>query len=120
MGTETDVQHWRNQAARTLELVTAAERRFTVSLGVNDVTLLAAADELQVATKDASTWMIANPCPDQRLWSHVAWSLKTLTEVAHRAQRAVTDPSVDTQTVTGQLRYLLTIYDFQSEMLDTW
>ncbi len=104
----------------TLERVTSAERRFTVSLGVNVVTVLAAADELQVATKDATTWLIAHPCPDQRLWSHVSWSLKTLTEVAHRAQQAATDPSVDVEAEMGQLRYLLTIYDFQSEMLDTW
>jgi hypothetical protein len=103
-----------------LERVTAAERRFTVSLGVSDVTLLTAADELEAATEEATTWLIANPSPNQRLRSHVDWSLKTLTEVARRAQQAVTDPSVDTEAVTQQLRYLLTIYDFQSEKLDSW
>jgi hypothetical protein len=120
MGTELDAQQWRNAAARTLERVTVAERRFTVSLGASDITLLAAADELHAATKDANTWLVANPSPDERLRSHVVWSLNTLTEVALKAQRAVNDPSVDREIVVGRLRYLLTIFDFHSERLDTW
>jgi hypothetical protein len=84
------------------------------------VTLLAAADELHAATKNATIWLVANPSPDERLWSHVAWRVNTLTEIAHKAQRAVTDPSVDKAAAVGQLRYLLTIFDFQSETLDTW
>ena len=82
--------------------------------------MLAAADELQAATKDANCWLVGHPSPDERLWSHVAWSLNALTEVASKAQRAVTDPAVDREAAVVQLRYLLTIFDFQSEMLDTW
>ena len=48
-----------------LERVTAAERRFSQSITLNnEVTMLAAADELQAATRDATVWRLANPCPD--------------------------------------------------------
>ena len=35
-----------------------------------------------------------------------------------RRERAVTDPSVNTRAVMDRLRYLLTVFDFESGRLD--
>ncbi len=98
----------------------AAERRFSASVSVNEITMLAAADELEAATKDASVWMAANPCPNMKLGAHVAWMLSTCTEVALTAQRAVTGPFADVEGVMGRLGDLLAVIDFHSDTLDTW
>ena len=114
---ETDTQ-WRSEAVRMLDRVTAAERRFCGSTSVNKITMLAAADELEAATTHATVWLTANPCPDVQLRERVAWMLNTCAEVAFTAQRAVTDPSANTKAVMDRLRYLLTIFDFESSGLD--
>jgi hypothetical protein len=116
----TDRLLWRIKSTSELGRVTAAERRFSASLKVNHVTILAAADELGAATRDATTWVEANPCPDLELGGRVALMLKTCAEVAFTAQRVITDPSRDTQAVIGRLGDLLAIIDFHSETLDTW
>ena len=54
------------RAMAVLQRVTAAERRLSASISVNKITMLAAADELDAATRDARMWMEANPCPDAR------------------------------------------------------
>ena len=101
-----------------LHRVTTAERRFSSSTSVNKITMLAAADELQAATTHATVWLTGNPCPDAKLREYVAWMLNTCAEVARSAQRAVTDPSVNTKVVMDRLRYLLTVFDFDSGRLD--
>jgi hypothetical protein len=101
-----------------LNRVTAAEERFCRSTSVNKITMLAAADELQSATTHATVWLTANPCPDVDLRERVAWMLNTCAEVAFTAQRAVTDPTTNTKAVMDRLRYLLTIFDFDSDSLD--
>jgi len=118
MANETDTLQWRSEAMIILDRVTTAERRFCRSTSVNKITMLAAADELQAATTDASVWLTANPCPDVKLRERVAWMLNTCAEVAFTAQRAVTDPAANTKTVMDRLRYLLTIFDFDSSDLD--
>jgi hypothetical protein len=100
-----------------LNQVTAAEGRFCRSTSVNKITMLAAADELQAATTHATVWLTANPCPDDDLRERVAWMLNTCAEVAFTAQRAVTDPAANTKAVMDRLRYLLTIFDFESDSL---
>ena len=62
--------------------VSAAERRLSASISVNKITVLAAADELQAASTDATVWLTSNPCPDAKLRAHVAWMLNTCAEVA--------------------------------------
>lgn len=111
---------WRIKATSELGRVTGAERRFSASLKVNQVTILAAADELAAATRDATAWVEASPCPDLELGGRVALMLKTCAEVAFTAQRVITDPSSDTEAVIGRLGDLLAIIDFHSETLDTW
>ena len=71
MDVERTAQHWLIQAAVVLRRVTGAERRFAVSLKVNEVTMLAAADELGAATRDATSWIAANVCPDLELEGRV-------------------------------------------------
>jgi hypothetical protein len=114
-------EQWRIRAMAELERVTAAERRFSASITMNSkVTMLAAADELQVATRDATGWGAANPCPDVKLGTHVAWMLTTCMEVAVTAQRALTDPSADPAAAMGRLGLLLAVIDFHSQTLDAW
>jgi hypothetical protein len=100
--------------------VTGAETRFSASLKVNEVTMLAAADELGAATRDATAWVAANACPHSELGLRVALMLTTCSEVALTAQRVITDPSGDTEAVIGRLRDLLAIIDFHSRTLDDW
>lgn len=103
-----------------MQRVTAAERRFSTSIIVNELTMLAAADELEAATRDATGWLTANPCPDVKLGAHIAWILTTCTEVSLATQRAVTGPYAGTESVMGRLRELLTVIDFHSVTLDAW
>jgi hypothetical protein len=111
---------WRIRAMSVLQRVTAAERRFAASIRINEITMLAAADELEAATKDARVWLTANYCPDPKLGAHMDWMLSTCTEVALTAQRAVTGPFANTMDVMERLADLLTVVEFHSQTLDTW
>ena len=114
-------QQWRLSAMAELQRVTTAERRFSASITLNnEIAMLAAADELQAATRDATVWRMANPCPDSKLGTHVAWMLTTCMEVAITAQRALTDSRVDTESAMGRLGLLLAVIDFHSQTLDAW
>ena len=103
-----------------LQRVTAAERRFSASISVNKITMLAAADELDAATRDATAWLKRHPCPNAKLGAHVAGMLDTCTEVALVAQRAVSGPFSGGQGVMARLRDLLAIIDFHSAILTAW
>jgi antirestriction protein ArdC len=117
MDKEPTTQHWLIKATPFLQRVAGAESRFSASMMVNEVTMLAAADELQVATWDATLWMAVNACPDVEFGRRVALMLNTYAEVALTAQRAITDPAADTDAVIGRLRHLLAVIDFQSQTL---
>lgn len=103
-----------------LHRVAAAERRFSASISVNKITVLAAADELRAATIDATVWLTAHPCPDANLRAYVAWMVNTCADIAVTAQQSVTDPASNTKAVMDRLRYLLTVFDFDSEMQSVW
>jgi len=123
MDTERDstADEWRIKAMVELERVTFAERRFSQSITLNnEITMLAAADELQAATREATVWRMANPCPDAKLGTHVTWMLTTCMEVAITAQRALTDRSADVDEAMGRLGLLLAVIDFHSQTLDAW
>ena len=120
LGQNTPVSLWHRRAMAVLRHVIAAERRFSASIDVNKITMLAAADELDAATRDATVWLAKNPCPETRLVVHAAGMLNTCTEAALVAQRAVTGPFAGSQGVTARLRDLLTVIDFHSAVLVTW
>jgi hypothetical protein len=111
---------WRAEALHVLQRVTAAEQRFSAALQRSEVTTLAAADELEVATRDARVWVRANPCPDLKLGTHVTWMLNTCAEVSLSTQRAITDPHVDAESVLDRIGTLLAVIDFHSQTLDAW
>ena len=54
---QLDAVEWRMKAMAVLYRVTAAERRFTASMRVNEITVLAASDELEAAIRDAGVWL---------------------------------------------------------------
>ena len=120
MSREPMADEWRDRAMTILQRVTAAEQRFSAALHVNEVTTLAAADELEAATRDARVWVKANPCPDLKLGTHVTWMLNTCAEVALTTQRAITDPHLDAEAVMGRIGTLLAVIDFHSQTLDAW
>jgi hypothetical protein len=120
VGDESTVLEWRIRAMTLLRRVTAAQRRLQTSMSLNEVTMLAAADELQAASRDVMAWLTANPCPEWRLGVHVLHMLNTCTEVAHTTQRVVTDPSADIEAVMGRLGGLLAVIDLDSKALDAW
>lgn len=101
-----------------LHRVTAAERRLAAAIRVNKVTMLAAADELQAATMDATMWLTANPCPEPWLRAQVAWVLNSRAEAASTARRAVSDPLAYTEEAIVRVRGLLAAVDYHSGALD--
>jgi len=111
---------WRLKMMTALHRVTAAERRFAASMRINEVTMLAAADELDAATREAEAWLSANPCPDLKLGTHISWMLSTCVEVALTAQRAITDPYADTDAIMRRLSDLLVTIDFHAQTFDSW
>ncbi len=117
MDNEPTTQHWLNRAAIVLRRVADAEGRFSASMRVNEVAMLAAADELWAATRDATAWVAANVCPDMELEGRVALMLNTCAEVALTAQQAITNPSTDVEAIIGRLGDLLAVIDFQSQTL---
>jgi hypothetical protein len=120
MDQEQDTQQWLLKAAADLRRVTNAEARFSAAMSMNHVTMLAAADELEAATREAKTWMRGNPCPDPEVGGRVGLMLSTCAEVAFTAERALTDSCVDIEAVFGRLGDLLAIIDFHSETLKAW
>jgi hypothetical protein len=117
MDKEPTTQHWRNKAAALMQRVDGAKSRFSASMSMNAVTMLAAADELQVATWDASLWMTINPCPDFERRERFALTLNTCAEVALTAQRAIADHSANVGAIMDSLGNLLTVVDLQAETL---
>ncbi len=113
-------QHWLLRSAPVFGRVASARRRFSASLGVHEVPILAAADELEVATREARAWMEANLCPDRVLGSHAMRLLNTCAEVVRVAQRAITDSAIESQTVLGRLAGLLAVINIQAAELDDW
>lgn len=107
-------------ASTALHPVMDAEHRLSASLKMNRATMLAAADELGAATRDATAWVAANSCPDIELRGRVAEMLNTCAEAAITAQRAITDPLADTNAVIRRLGYLLRIINLQFRALDDW
>ena len=84
---------------------------------VNEVTMLAAADELQAATWDAKLWTTVNACPDDELGRHIALVLNTCAEIALTAQRSIFDPSADKEAIVARLGDLVAVIDRQSQTL---
>ena len=114
-------EQWRFRAAVELDRVTAANRRLSASITLNNETaILAAADELQTATRNATMCLPSNLCPDSKLWACVAWLLNASAEVALTAQRAMTDPVADSETAMGRLGDLLALIETHSHLLDSW
>ncbi len=115
----TEVE-WRLKAMTVLYRVTAAERRFSASLRLNEVTILAAADELEAATRDALAWISSNQCPDARLGAHISGMLGTCAEVAATAEHAIAENPGDTAAVLGRLGDLMRVIDIDWEACDPW
>jgi hypothetical protein len=120
MGEEDLTTQWRIRAMTLLHRVTGAQRRLQASMQINEITMLAAADELHAATRDVTAWMAANPCPDLQLGIHVTRMLDTCADVASTAQRAAGGPADDMESVMGRLGGLLAVIDFDSKALEAW
>ena len=111
-------EHWLIKATTVLQRVTGAQSRLCTSIRLNEIAMLAAADELEAATREATLWMVGNDCPDLELEGRVAVMLNTCTEVALTAQRAIVGPYADLDAARGRLGDLLAIIGFQLQTLD--
>ena len=120
MDQELQTQQWLLKAGADLRRVTNAETRFSAAMSMNHVTMLAAADELEAATREAMMWMAGNPCPDREVGGRVGLMLSTCAEVAFTAEMALTNSCTDIEAVFGRLGDLLAIIDFHSETLKAW
>jgi hypothetical protein len=113
-------KQWRLMASPDLFRVSAAERRFAVSLGHSKAAMLAAADELDAATRDATTWLTTHPCPDLNLGDQVALFVNTCAEVAVTSRSSVASPPADQLSVMSRLGGLLSVIDHQVRAMDSW
>jgi hypothetical protein len=120
MSTQPTPHLWLLRATGILQRVTESEHRFSASITVNRNTMLAAADELQAATRDAMAWVTANSCPDPDLNDHVARMLSACAEVALSAQQAATNPLGETHKAMGRVGELLALIDFHLRTLNRW
>ncbi len=118
MKMERTEEHWLIKATTVLQRVAGAQSRFSGSMRLNEIAMLAAADELEAATREATAWMVGNLCPDLELGGRVALMMNTCTEVALTAQRAIAGPYADLDAAIGCLGDLLAIIDFQLQTLD--
>ena len=118
MEKERTAEHWLIKAATVLQRVTGAESRFSASMRLNEIAMLAAADELEAAAREATSWMVGNRCPDSELGGRVALMLNTCTEVALTAQRAIAGPYAGLDAVSGRLGDLLAVIGLQLQTLD--
>lgn len=114
------IDEWIFEATLPLRRVINAKRRLSASLTLNPITILAACDELDAATRDARTWAQANVCPDPELRARTDVMLKTCRDVARTARRAVSHPSGTTPENLDHLSTLLTLVDVHSEALERW
>jgi hypothetical protein len=117
---ERTAPQWQFDATPLLGRVTRAARRFSVSLAINEVTMLAASDELAVAARDAQVWVAANPCPDLELGTRVDVMLQTCADVALTAQRAITHPAGTIDSVIDHLSNLLAIVEVHAHAVHRW
>ncbi len=117
MDTEQGTQQWLVKAAAALRRVATAKVRFSAAMSVNRVTMLAAADELEMATKEAMAWVAGHPCPDEEVGGRVALILNICTAVAFTAQRALIHPSGNIHATFGRLGDLMAAIDFHSQTL---
>ena len=117
----TPPEKWRLRAVLELNRVRGASRRYSASITLrNRFAMLAAADELEAVTKEATTWLSSNPCPDHELLAHIEGMLGTSAEVAVTARQAVTDPAADIETTMGRIGNLLAQIEIDSHVLDSW
>ena len=114
MAKDSHTLQWRIDVMTVLHRVTAAEQRLSASMRVNKTTMLAAADELEAATKDATLWVTANPCPEARMRAQVAWVLNSCAEAARAARHAVNDPSTYNEETIVRIRGLLAAAEYHT------
>jgi hypothetical protein len=82
--------------------------------------VLAAADGLSAATKAATAWLVANPCPDPWLGRQTARMLNNCAEVALTAQRASTDPQANTERVRNRVENLAAVIRVDALAFEAW
>jgi hypothetical protein len=112
-------KQWRLMVTPDLIRVSSAQRRFAKSASHSNAAMLAAADELDAATRDAMTWLTAHPCPDSNLGDQVAGFVDTCAEVAITSRWFVASPLADTHSVMSRLGALLSVVDRQVQKLVT-
>jgi hypothetical protein len=112
-------KQWRLMVTPDLVRVSSAQRRFAKSASHSKAAMLAAADELDAATRDAMTWLTAHPCPDSNLADQVAGFINTCAEIAVTSRWFVASPLADTHSVRSRLGALLSVVDRQVQKLAT-
>ena len=111
---------WRTGGHQIFGCVAAAQHRLSMSQHLNDVSMLAAADELWAANKAATAWLAAHPCPDSQLGKQIERLLNNCAEVALTAQQVATDPLWNTETVRRRIGHLATVISLDARELETW
>jgi hypothetical protein len=111
-------KQWRLMANPDLGRVSSAERRFAMSVSHSKAAMLAAADELDAATRDAATWLTTHPCPDANLGDQVGRFVNMCAEIADTARWSGASPLADTLWNMSRLEALLSVIDRQVETLD--
>ena len=111
---------WHARALADVERVRTAESRLDRALGAGETAVLAAADEVEVATRDAIVWLASNPVADPALAARVQRMGKAYAALERAAQELAAYPALEPVEARARLRDLISVVDFQSEKLSPW
>jgi len=111
---------WHARALADVERVRTAESRLVGALGAGETAVLAAADEVEVATRDAMAWLRSNPMADPALAARVRRMEKAYAALERAAHELAAYPGLEPIEARGRLRDLISVVDFQSEKLSPW
>lgn len=111
---------WHARALADVERVRTAESRLDRALGSGETAVLAAADEVEVATRDAMVWLASNPMADPALAARVQRMGRAYAALERAAHELAAYPALEPVEARARLRDLISVVDLQSEKLSPW
>jgi hypothetical protein len=111
---------WHSRALADVERVRTAESRLVSALGAGETAVVAAADEVEVATRDAMAWLVDNPVSDSVLAARVARMVKAYAALEGAAREMALYPRLEPREARARLSGLISVVDHQSEKLNPW
>lgn len=114
------LMQWHAKTMADVERVRTAESRLVGVLGAGEPAAVAAADELEVATRDAMAWLVDTPVTDAALEPRVERMIKAYAALEGAALEIAACPALGAADARARLRDLVSVVDFQAGKLSPW